>query len=485
MKFFIGFAMFLIPWVVSAAIVINEIAWMGSLPRTGESSTTASNNEWIELYNPDSEMSDLEGLTFAAVDGQPSIALVGTIPAGGYFLLERADDETVPGIVADLIYTGALSNSGEKLELKNTAGAIVDSVDAMNGWPAGDNITKETMQRLNAGGWITASGTPRAANATTMNHESGIMNQGETQMNSASSSIIHDSNSVIYEQKRFFTVDAGKDIKTVAGAEVRFSGAAFNGDGKPLGETSGMARYLWNFGDGAFFEGKNVNHIYRYPGIYRAVLYVSSGETSGSDVLEAMVGKSNVAISEIAGAWVELTNGGATAVDVSSWQIRSDALTYIIPARTTIGPGAFVVFSQEITNLLFGPVNPKAELRYANGTFADMLSFVGMLPPEKSVIRDEEGKGAIGEQTPGRENMNHESGIMNQGKKEKSTIPPIIYNPSFMIQPEESSKIELPQKKEVLQASLFSSNYFWLAVSVSIGLIVGAVVLVLRSMILF
>ena len=476
MKFFIGFTMFLIPWVVSAAIVINEIAWMGT--------TESSYCEWVELYNDGSANVDLSGwgLYEVGLNGNVLImALTKTIASGGYYLIERVTlscPDSVPVIIADDAGSfggSGLSNSGEMLILKNASDDEMDRMDGSSGWQGfGNNTTKDTMQRTSSGDWITAVATPRAANEI-----------GSSISNLEVELPITPPSTPLYEPKRFFTVDAGKDIKTVAGAEVRFSGVAFNGDGKPLGETSGMARYLWNFGDGAFFEGKNVNHIYRYPGIYRAVLYVSSGETSGSDVLEAIVGKSNVAMSEIAGAWVELTNEGATAVDVSSWQIHSDALTYIIPARTTIGPGAFVVFSQEITNLLFGPVNPKAELRYANGTFADMLSFGGMLPPEKSVIRDEEGKGAIGEQTPGRENMNHESGIMNQGKKEKSTIPPIIYNPSFMIQPEESSKIELPQKKEVLQASLFSSNYFWLAVSVSIGLIVGAVVLVLRSMILF
>ena len=50
---------------------------------------------------------DLSGWTLAATDGTPSISLSGTVPAYGYFLLERTDDNSAPGVVADLnVYEG-------------------------------------------------------------------------------------------------------------------------------------------------------------------------------------------------------------------------------------------------------------------------------------------------------------------------------------------------------------------------------------------
>lgn len=493
----------------AANVVINEIAWMGSPPKAGESASVASNNEWIELKNTGTEVADLTGWRLEAVDGQPSIALSGSIGAVGYFLLERTNDETVPGIAADLIYTGALSNSGEKLALKNAAGTIIDSVDATSppaggGWPAGDNTTKETMQRVSAGGWITAAATPRAANER---GSSTSVLKVEPQTSPPTAPAL---SAPLYEPRRFFTVDAGEDIKTVAGAEVRFQGAAYGLDGKLLDETSGNVRYLWNFGDGAFFEGKNTNHIYRYPGTYRAALQVSSGQTSGSGVVEVMAGESTIAISEIAGAWIELANEGAATVDVSSWQIYSGSNVYAIPTRTIIGPGALVVFPQETTSLLFGPVNPKAELRYANGTLADALSFAGTLPPGKSVMRDEKGKGAIGDQTPGKENTKHESarllvgqvvGSMEQGNVSKEKTKNKNLKPkTAIITKTQNIKIQDAGKKALVSETVtppnlplykgrsggvMDSNYFWLAVSISIGLIAGAVVLALRAMVLF
>jgi len=144
----------------AGAVVINEIAWMGS--------ASSSNDEWLELKNIGPAEIDLSGWTLNAADGQPKINLNGIIPAGGYFLLERTGDETVPGAAADQIYTGALGNSGEILELKDDAGNLIDKVDAAGGWPAGDNTTKQTMERKIDDSWqnsAAAGGTPKAANS--------------------------------------------------------------------------------------------------------------------------------------------------------------------------------------------------------------------------------------------------------------------------------------------------------------------------------
>jgi 5-methylthioadenosine/S-adenosylhomocysteine deaminase len=118
-------------------VVLNEIAWMGTL--------TSANDEWMELRNNTPNAINLLGWTLRAADGTPSLILSGTIPAGGYFLLERTDDNTVPGVAADQIYTGALGNAGELLSLRDDTSALQDVVSA---WYAGNNTTKETMQRV-------------------------------------------------------------------------------------------------------------------------------------------------------------------------------------------------------------------------------------------------------------------------------------------------------------------------------------------------
>lgn len=151
-------------------VVINELAWMGT--------TTSSANEWIELYNTTGGSISLSGWTLASTDGTPGVSLTGSIGAYGYYLLERTDDTTVPGITADKIYTGAMGDGGELMQLKDSGNNVIDSANQAGAWYAGSTTGRSTMSRVdvNASGtsssnWFTASssyaagnGTPRAAN---------------------------------------------------------------------------------------------------------------------------------------------------------------------------------------------------------------------------------------------------------------------------------------------------------------------------------
>jgi len=164
---FLIFLAFLAQAVNSLDIVINEIAWMGT--------EISYNDEWIELYNNSGSPINLEGWILKTADGTPKINLTGTVVAKSFYLLERTDDNTVLDIPADQIYTGALGNTGEKLELYDDSGNLIDSVDCSGGWFAGDNKTKQTMERKNpqlsgsdSSNWQTSQnpgGTPRAENS--------------------------------------------------------------------------------------------------------------------------------------------------------------------------------------------------------------------------------------------------------------------------------------------------------------------------------
>lgn len=89
----------------SLDVVINEIAWMGT--------EISYNDEWIELYNNSNSPINLEGWILKAEDGSPETILEGIMPGYGFHLLERTDDTSVPSVIADQIYTGALKNGGE------------------------------------------------------------------------------------------------------------------------------------------------------------------------------------------------------------------------------------------------------------------------------------------------------------------------------------------------------------------------------------
>ena len=142
-----------------SSVIINEIAWMGT--------NVSANDEWIELYNTTNEDINLDGWVLKAEDGVPEINLTGQISAQSFYLLERTDDNTVPEIPADLIYKGALSNDGEDLKLFDNSGNLIDEVICSAGWFAGDNETKQTMERIDSG-WQTSKelgGTFKAINS--------------------------------------------------------------------------------------------------------------------------------------------------------------------------------------------------------------------------------------------------------------------------------------------------------------------------------
>jgi hypothetical protein len=122
------------------SIIINEVAWAG----TGAS----TDDEWIELYNPGTSSVDLTGWILKSADGTPNIGLTGTIPAGGFFLLERTDDSTVIDAAANQIYSGALANSDEILQLFDVSNRLVDTANSNGGaWPAGNSTTFNSMER--------------------------------------------------------------------------------------------------------------------------------------------------------------------------------------------------------------------------------------------------------------------------------------------------------------------------------------------------
>ena len=109
-----------LPIFADASVMISEVSWMGSVDD--------ANAEWIELYN-DGESQNVSGWTLVASDGQPSITLEGSIGGQAYAVLERTDDDTVAGVTMFMKFTGALSNAGEELKLRDKNGAPVDSVD--------------------------------------------------------------------------------------------------------------------------------------------------------------------------------------------------------------------------------------------------------------------------------------------------------------------------------------------------------------------
>jgi len=150
--------------IAPLTVIINEVAWSGTAAN--------SDDEWIELYNPGSSPINITGWQLYGDDntlnrvGNPNIVLSGTIPAGGYFLLERVE-QAVNDVTANQLYsTGDLVNTGERLYLKDQSGNIIDTSNLDGGaWPAGTaSPSYASMERVATTNlWVTYGGTVAVA----------------------------------------------------------------------------------------------------------------------------------------------------------------------------------------------------------------------------------------------------------------------------------------------------------------------------------
>lgn len=148
-------------------IIINEVAWMGT--------EKGHTKEWFELKNISKRDISLGGWQILSHDNEIKISIpVDTILKPDTFVLfERGSDDTVPNEIADVLYSGNLSNDGTKktegLRVFDDSCVLHDEVLATPWWPAGDNSEKRTMERDKNGiGWHSSSvfgGTPKKENS--------------------------------------------------------------------------------------------------------------------------------------------------------------------------------------------------------------------------------------------------------------------------------------------------------------------------------
>jgi hypothetical protein len=158
--------LFVIPVILMAAnpgdVVINEVMWMG---------TSVTSDEWIELLNTTGSVVDLTGW-YILDDVTTTYSLSGTIPANGYFLIEKREEAT--DVASDLIVsTISLANTGDQLELFDASDVSIDLLSTASGWYAGTNGTTPedySMERIDPAGpdaasnWGTNDGITRNGN---------------------------------------------------------------------------------------------------------------------------------------------------------------------------------------------------------------------------------------------------------------------------------------------------------------------------------
>lgn len=366
-------------------IIINEIGWSGT--------KADDTDEWIELKNNTGATIDLGGWVLKSPsDGRPTIVLSagdsckvsfsGTIPAGGFYLIERTADTVISDVSGDCVGSfgqyGNIANTGEDLILLDAGGATVDEVRFASGWPAGtagpdyfsmeridpqkngslasnwasnDGIKKNGADAAMPGNLI--NGTPKQENSVYNNPPSATpASTATTSSSSSPSSSSPQSSSPSYPIYPELKVDAGSNKIVLVGSSVSFAGLALGVNNAPLLD----ARFLWNFGDGTLQEGRTWDHVYYFPGVYTAALTVSSGPYSGFDtaIITAVVPLltiQNVQTGE--DGFIVVANGSNTKLDLGGIIMRDSAgVQFVIPKNTFVFPKGEITFSNRVSGVL-------------------------------------------------------------------------------------------------------------------------------------
>ncbi|MDO8474011.1 MAG: lamin tail domain-containing protein [bacterium] len=132
-----------------SSVILYEIAWMGS--------ANSANDEYIKLKNISNSAVNLEGWQLQDKDNQIQIVFEKEhgILFQEIFVLERTNDDSLPGTQAHIIYVGALNNTDEALYLFDEKCVLRDKVVADPNWIAGDSSARKPMERGNDLGWHT------------------------------------------------------------------------------------------------------------------------------------------------------------------------------------------------------------------------------------------------------------------------------------------------------------------------------------------
>lgn len=343
---------------VYADVLINEIAWMGT--------TTSVNDEWIELFNNGTAPIILDGWTLQASDGSPIISLKGTLSAGGYMLLERTDDTSVPGITAGIVYSGALGNEGETLVIKNNTEQVMDTVAMTGGWVAGNASTKETMQR-NGADWVTGTATPAAQNiSNNTTNNNGIGNTGGNSGTGNSTTNTTPVPVVIKprDEEKDTTIQIEPDPvyssrMITPDIVVQQVPLDFSSEVKKDGilDTS-RGRFEWSMGDGGSFvfnKSTRFNYTYQEPGQYVITLrYYSNIFKNEPDTIHKKtitVIPATIAVTINSAGTIILNNNSDNDIDLGNWKLQSENNEFTFPLFTILQKSSKINIPESIHKL--------------------------------------------------------------------------------------------------------------------------------------
>jgi len=370
---------FFIPVISYAEVIISEIMY------DPLDSDVGSGGEWIEVQNTGSAAVNLTEVIFFEAETNHSISAVGAVevPAGGFAIISRdlTSFKNYFTSFSGLLFKASFAlNDGEKLAIKDNKEATVTAANSVTYTSErGAKNDGNSLQRVGSN-FIAAVPTPGAENSNSVstvnppaspqisnNNNSESSNQTSNQ---STQTTTVSSSATSFKAEPQVYANAGVDRLTLVGAEIVFNGLAYGVKKEPLE----AGRYLWNFGDGVTKEGKNVLHVFKYPGEYAVTLNVSSGEYSQGDMALVSVLPPELLIGQVErgeSGFVEVVNKAKYDVDISGFKIGNTEnvqAAFSFPKGTVIRAGKGVKFSNGVTKMALNELSLMPLLLYVNGS---------------------------------------------------------------------------------------------------------------------
>ncbi len=338
-------SIFAFPAYATAQVVISEIAWMGDAR-----AENGSYCEWVELFNSGTEAVSVSEWTLSFNTTNVLITGNVSIPAGGFFVIERYTENACPDPVLGVSDFGGsfgngLPNGGATLILKDASDAEVDKVTGGENWSiGGSNETKQTAQRTVSGVWVTGSPTPAGATVASASTTGGtgtttITTTARTQTTSSGRSgggrvVVRSTTPKVRIEPEPLALSINAPTIAYVNQTISFE-VESEGPGKTI---LNSLEHTWSFGDTFTGTGKTPTHRFMYPGEYTVVVESQYAKQIAQARHEISILPASLTLSRGQKGEVVIKNLSAHEIDLGGFTLQSD-VGFVFPRFTIIKQG--------------------------------------------------------------------------------------------------------------------------------------------------
>lgn len=332
-----------VPQFCFADIRITEI--MYDVPGTD------TGREWVEIINDSGEEVSLEGITLFENNVQHKIDISsnGTLLAGEYGVIADnkekflIDYPSFTGKVFDSVFS--LVNTGESLAIYKNGTLLQETTyDVSLGGVGDGNTIQWNGSSFVIGGATPGTGFDASIVITKEQNEESTEEKALTSANTTTST--HSSAEALTTLPELkVKTDAGRERYVTTNSPVLFSGRL-----QVNGKEVKNGKYNWTFGDGFNGVGREVNHIFLFPGEYNVVLNSVIEGTKAVSRTKVIVTDPKVIISHVSydEGFVEVKNSSTKEVNIGNWQLiaesGSERKKHVFPEDTILNAGMTIKF---------------------------------------------------------------------------------------------------------------------------------------------